>query len=97
MEIPEVFKLYYPHGLSGYDKEGSPVIIVPFAGFDSNGILHAASKREMISVTLKQFEDYLELARQQATKHGAVALKIVVIIDMMDFNLKQFTFRPGKD
>lgn len=95
MEIPEVFQRYYPHGLSGYDKEGSPIIIVPFAGFDSNGILHAVSKKEMITVTLRQFEDYLELGREQATKHGAAALKITCIIDMMDFNLKQFTFRPG--
>ena len=97
MEIPEIFQRYYPHGLSGFDKEGSPVIIVPFAGFDSNGILHTVSKKEMITVTLKQFEDYLDLARQQANKHGPAALKITCIIDMMDFNLKQFTFRPGTE
>lgn len=95
MQIPEVFQKYYPHGISGFDKEGSPIVIIPFAGFDSYGILHAGSKREMINVTLKLFEEYLELARRQAAVHGPAALKLTCIIDMMDFNLKQFTFRPG--
>lgn len=31
---PEVFANTYPHGTTGFDKEGSPIIFIPFAGID---------------------------------------------------------------
>lgn len=92
---PEVYKNYYPYGLAGFDKEGSPVIVVYFAGLDTYGILHASTKKDMVKASAKYLERYLSLARQQAEKHGPAASKLTAIIDMVDFNLKQFTFRPG--
>ena len=36
-KIPEVMKKYYPGGLAGYDKAGSPVWVVESAKFDLKG------------------------------------------------------------
>ncbi|XP_034252173.1 SEC14-like protein 2 [Thrips palmi] len=94
---PEVLDKYYPSGLSGYDAEGSPVVVVPFAGLDIFGILNSVSKREFIQMTVKQMETYLFLGRQQAKQHGEGALGVVTIIDMANFNLRQWAWRPAGD
>lgn len=33
-QAPEFFADAYPHGTTGFDKEGSPIIFIPFAGID---------------------------------------------------------------
>lgn len=96
-EVPLIFKDYMPHGLSGYDKDGAPVIIVPFAGLDMYGILHAATQKEFIRATIKLFEYYLNLAKQQSKKHGEIANQLTVIFDMEGFNLKQYLWRPASE
>lgn len=53
---PEVFANTYPHGTTGFDKEGSPIIFIPFAGIDVWGLLHSASKRDIIRNTIKLLE-----------------------------------------
>lgn len=55
-EAPEIFKGAYPHGTTGLDREGSPIIFIPFAGIDVWGLLHCASKREIIKNTIKLLE-----------------------------------------
>lgn len=72
------------------------VVVVPFAGLDIFGILNSVSKREFIQMTVKQMETYLYLSRQQAKEHGESALGIVSIIDVANFNLRQWAWRPGK-
>jgi hypothetical protein len=51
-----VFKEFVPFGTTGFDKEGSPIIFVPFAGIDIWGILHSASKHDIIKNTIKLLE-----------------------------------------
>ncbi|KAL7307736.1 hypothetical protein TKK_0000410 [Trichogramma kaykai] len=94
-EIPPMLVNYLPHGLSGYDKDGAPVIIVPFAGLDLYGILHVVSKREMIKTTVKLLENYLRICREQSEKHGRDASQCTVIFDMENFNLRQYMWRPA--
>lgn len=55
-ESPAVFKDFIPHGTTGFDKEGSPIILIPFAGIDIWGILHSASKHDIIKNTIKLLE-----------------------------------------
>lgn len=55
-ETPAVFKEAYPHGTTGFDKEGSPIIFIPFAGIDIWGLLHCAQKRDIIKNTIKSLE-----------------------------------------
>lgn len=43
-QIPSVFDRYFPSGLSGYDKDGAPVVILPFSGMDIWGMLHTVTK-----------------------------------------------------
>uniref|UniRef100_A0A146LVK3 SEC14-like protein 4 n=1 Tax=Lygus hesperus TaxID=30085 RepID=A0A146LVK3_LYGHE len=95
--MPEVYKTYYPSGQVGFDKEGSPVYVIPFAGVDMFGLLQSATKTEFVKTALKLLETNLALARAQAEKHGPGAGKVTGILDMTGFNLKQFTWRPAAE
>lgn len=95
-EAPKLLQKYCPHGLAGFDKGGSPIIIVPFSGMDMYGVLHAVSRSDMIRFTLQQLEYYMGIAKEQSKIHGPEARQFIVIFDMDNFYLKQFAWRPGK-
>lgn len=94
-EPPEVLQKYYPSGISGFDKDGAPVVIVPFAGLDIWGVLHSVKKGDFIRNTIKHIEMYSEIARKQAAIHGQVASQVTVVFDMENFNLRQYAWRPA--
>ncbi|XP_047001241.1 SEC14-like protein 2 [Schistocerca americana] len=94
-EPPEVLKKYYPSGISGFDKDGAPVVVVPFAGLDIWGMLHSVSKRDFIRNTIKYIETFSGIARKQAAVHGQVASQVTVVFDMDNFNLRQYAWRPA--
>ncbi|XP_075220520.1 SEC14-like protein 2 isoform X3 [Lycorma delicatula] len=94
-EPPEVFSKYFPSGICGYDKEGAPVIVLPFAGLDMWGFMHSVSKSDFMKVTIRKLEEYLSIARRQAELHGPQAAQLVAVIDMTDFNLRQYAWRPA--
>lgn len=58
-EPPAVFKDFTPYGTTGFDKEGSAIIIIPFAGIDIWGLLHSASKHDIIKNTIRLLEGQL--------------------------------------
>lgn len=88
---PEVIKLYHPSGTCGYDKDGAPVIIVPFKGFDPIGLLSSASKLDLIKITGKILETNVRLAAETQEN------QLVVIFDMEGFDIKQYTSRPAAE
>lgn len=92
---PQVLVDYIPSGLTGYDKEGSPVVVVPFAGFDVCGLLKSVSPKDMIRFLAQKVDSYIEIARLSSLKHGPKASQVNCIVDLTDFNLRQFTWRPG--
>ncbi|XP_076277712.1 SEC14-like protein 4 [Lasioglossum baleicum] len=92
---PQILEAYLPHGHSGFDKDGAPVIVVYFDALDLYGILHVVPRRDMIKVTIKYLEEYLKLCREQMQKHGPAAGQVVVIFDMQGFNLRQYLWRPA--
>ncbi|XP_014467504.1 PREDICTED: SEC14-like protein 2 [Dinoponera quadriceps] len=94
-EPPQVLKDYLPYGSSGFDKDGAPIIIVPFAGLDMYGILHVITQKEFIKCTVKILDQYLKLANEQAKQHGQIANQLTVIFDMEGFNLKQYLWKPA--
>lgn len=94
---PQILKDYLPFGLSGFDKDGAPVVFVLFSGLDLYGILHVVSRREMVKFTIKALEGYLKLCAEQAKKHGPAANQVTVIFDMEGFSLKQYTWRPAAE
>lgn len=65
------------------------VIFVPFGGLDIVGILHSASKQDAVRMTVKVLEYYLDIA----AKTGGH--QVVVVFDMVGFNLKDYAWRPG--
>lgn len=72
------------------------VIVIPFAGMDMWGMLHTVSRADFIRNTLKQLEKYMDIGYQQSLKHGPQARQFVILFDMAGFNVKQYTWRPGK-
>lgn len=94
-KAPEEVVAYYPSGLSGFDKDGSPVVIIPFAGLDMWGMLHSVRKSEFIKMTLQKIEYYLSIMDEQVKKHGQQAAKVNLILDMENFNIRQYTWRPA--
>ncbi|KAI8434560.1 hypothetical protein MSG28_003106 [Choristoneura fumiferana] len=96
-KAPEVLETYFPSGSTGFDKEGSPVIIVPFVGLDAWGLLHAVTKTDVIRMILRHLERYLALARAQAQTHGPHALKVTVLFDLEGFNMRQYAWKPAAE
>uniref|UniRef100_A0A1L8DYS2 Putative phosphatidylinositol transfer protein sec14 n=1 Tax=Nyssomyia neivai TaxID=330878 RepID=A0A1L8DYS2_9DIPT len=86
---------YLVHGLSGFDKEGAPFLVVPFGPLDMYGILHTVSQGDLVRVIIQYLEKYLQLAHQQSQTHGSNARQLVVLFDMDGFNVKQYTWRPA--
>ncbi|XP_070492722.1 SEC14-like protein 4 [Chironomus tepperi] len=96
-EAPAVFKDYIPHGSTGFDKDGSVVIFIPFNGIDIWGLLHSASKHDIIKNTIRVLERYMKLAYEQSKIHGPDARKFLVIFDMDNFSMKQYAYRPAAE
>ncbi|KAI5720556.1 hypothetical protein M8J77_008561 [Diaphorina citri] len=94
---PEALVDRLPVGITGYDKEGSPVLCVPFSQLDIAGMLHAVTKNDIIRLVAKTVEGFIEEARRQGEKHGPGATKLVAIFDMSDFSMKQYAWRPAAE
>ncbi|XP_041977556.1 SEC14-like protein 2 [Aricia agestis] len=92
---PPKMEKYVPCGQVGFDKEGSPVVIVPFISLDIVGLLHAATKSDMIRIIIRVLETNLAIARKQAETHGPAALKVTVIFDLDGFNIREFAWKPA--
>ncbi|XP_026757927.2 SEC14-like protein 2 [Galleria mellonella] len=96
-EGPEILQKYFPSGSTGFDKEGSPVIIVPLVGLDVWGMLHSLSKSDVIRMVIKHLENYLAIAQKQALTHGPAALQATVIFDLEGFSMKQYAWKPAAE
>lgn len=90
-EPPETLGLFYPSGSTGCDADGAPVIFVPFSGLDIIGILYASTKQDMVRLTIKVLEGHLGRARETG------ANKVVVVFDMVGFNLRDYAWRPAAE
>lgn len=94
---PEFLVKYFPHGTTGYDKEGSPIILIPYGGIDIWGLLHSASKHDIVKRTIKLLEGFMKIAYEKSLTHGAEARKFVVIFDMEGFSMRQYAYRPAAE
>ncbi|XP_013146261.1 PREDICTED: SEC14-like protein 2 [Papilio polytes] len=96
-KAPEALEKHFPSGTTGFDKEGSPVIIVPFVGLDVWGLLHSVSRTDVIRMILRHLENYLASARKQSLVHGPDALKVTVLFDLEGFNIRQYAWKPAAE
>ncbi|XP_019881886.1 SEC14-like protein 2 [Aethina tumida] len=88
---PEAVELYHPSGTCGTDREGAPVIVVPFAGLDIVGLLHSVARQDLIRTTIKILEENLQIAQETGAR------QVVVVFDMDGFNLRQYAWRPAAE
>ncbi|XP_059057009.1 SEC14-like protein 2 [Achroia grisella] len=96
-EGPELLQKFFPSGSTGFDKEGSPIIIVPLIGLDVWGMLHSLTKSDIIRMILKHLEHYLAMSQKQSLTHGSSALQLTVIFDLEDFSMKQYAWKPAAE
>uniref|UniRef100_A0A8D8LHI7 SEC14-like protein 2 n=1 Tax=Cacopsylla melanoneura TaxID=428564 RepID=A0A8D8LHI7_9HEMI len=96
-EPPDALVNRLPCGLTGYDKQGAPVLSLVFSQFDVAGLLHCVSKNDVIRYVAKTLEGYIEEARRRGETHGPQASKLVAIFDMSDFSMKQYAWRPAAE
>ncbi|XP_014371048.2 SEC14-like protein 2 [Papilio machaon] len=96
-KAPEALEKHFPSGTTGFDKEGSPVIIVPFVGLDVWGLLHSVTRTDVIRMILRHLEHYLASARKQSLVHGPNALKVTVLFDLEGFNIRQYAWKPAAE
>lgn len=94
---PEPLQDRLPTARTGYDKQGAPILVVPFRELDIPGMLHAVSKNDIIRLLAKTLEAHIEEARKQGEIHGPNASKLVAIFDMTDFSMKQYAWRPAAE
>lgn len=94
-KVPQPLNDYTPHGLCGFDKDGCPIILIPFAGMDMWGMLHTVSRADFIRATIQNLENYMRIGYEQSKTHGPKARQFVILFDMQGFHLKQYTWRPG--
>lgn len=66
------------------------VIVIEFAGLDLVGLLHSASRQDLIRTTIQILETLLKMA-----KENDGSSRINVICDMEGFSLRQYAWRPG--
>jgi hypothetical protein len=59
-------------------------------------MMHCITKSDFIKMTIKTLELYLSIAQQQAEKFGQEASKVICVMDMDNFNIRQYAWRPGK-
>lgn len=60
------------------------------------GMLHTVSRADFIRSTIKTLEKYMNVGYEQSGNHGPQARQFIVLFDMAGFNVKQYTWRPGK-
>ncbi|CAG7636611.1 unnamed protein product [Allacma fusca] len=92
-EAPEVFRLYYTIGITGFDNENSPVVIVPFGRMDLYGIIAAGGKENFIKFTLQNLENCLfRMKGKKNPKNGKEVTRLVVIFDCENFSLRTLSY-----
>ncbi|KAH8302644.1 hypothetical protein KR044_009257, partial [Drosophila immigrans] len=96
-EAPQALREYLPYGLMGYDNEGSPVIVCPFANFDIWGMMHCVTRFEFQKYLVLLLERFMRDAYQQSLVHGWKARQLVVFFDCEGLNLKQYAWRPAAE
>ncbi|XP_017011315.2 SEC14-like protein 2 [Drosophila takahashii] len=94
---PKALQEYLPYGLMGYDNEGSPILVCPFANFDMWGMMHCVTRFEFQKYLVLLLERFMKIAYEQSQKHGWKARQLVVFFDMQDVNLKQYAWRPAAE
>jgi len=91
---PVVLRNFYPGGFAGFDRDGSPVWIIPFGGADMKGILACVSIEEFLDFTLKIVECSMSLMRKKSQSSGKPVTQHVFIFDLDGFSLITATHGP---
>jgi hypothetical protein len=92
-EAPEVFRLYYTVGLTGFDKENSPVVIVPFGRMDLWGLISSGGKENFVKFTLQTLETCLfRMKGKKNPTNGKEVTRITAVFDCENFALRTLSY-----
>jgi len=93
---PEVLIQYFAGGLTGFDKEGFPVFIMPTGKLDMTGLTLSAKRHDIVMYNVYQVEQCYRVLQEQSEKVGQRIDQVIMISDMDGFTLK-LLFSHGMD
>lgn len=96
-EAPEVLRKYYPGGMTGHDRDGCPVWLIPFGNCDLKGMLMSTTKEEMMAYVIRSFEFIEEDLKAQSIKLGKAVETQTYIFDFGDFSVRSIASRAVLD
>lgn len=64
---------------------------------DMWGMLHTVSRTDFIRNTIKILEHFVAVGHEQSLKHGPQARQFVVLFDLSNLNIRQYTWRPAAE
>ncbi|KAB7501471.1 hypothetical protein Anas_11251, partial [Armadillidium nasatum] len=92
---PEVLKKYFASGIAGDDKEGNPVVIIPYGNIDMRGLTKSCDSKELIKYFAQIFENAVLIMRQRSRERREPMGKLINLVDAENFSLGDFTYRPA--
>ncbi|XP_023237943.1 SEC14-like protein 2 isoform X1 [Centruroides sculpturatus] len=94
---PEIFSYYWKFNTSSHDKDGNPVLFIRYGCYDMRGMFQAAKISEIKKFFAKSMEIIIRDCEEQTKKLGRYVGKLFVLIDMDQFSLHQFLYKPAFD
>lgn len=92
---PKLLQRYLPLGQCGTDKDGCPVWILPFGYYDIRGLLQSAKKADLIMHVVHVVEGVMMRMEQQTIKLGQPITQHYLIIDLEQFGILHFMWKPA--
>jgi len=92
---PEVLTRYYPAGVSGQDKDGSPVLIFHAGNCDLKGTLQSVSADQYIMHTIWVFEKIVKELESKSHDANQPLKKVTVLFDLENLDMKLLFWMPA--
>ncbi|XP_070539154.1 SEC14-like protein 2 [Ptychodera flava] len=94
---PEVILKYFPGGLVGQDKDGSPVLIDPMGNIDAKGLLRCVKGKDILRSRMKFMEKYYEEVLPELSEKAGKRIEGMVYIADLEKLGTRHLWKPAAD
>ena len=64
----KILEKYFPGGLAGFDRDGSPVLVELFGKYDMEGLMRSCTRSDLEKVKIFQCQEVIRLWQEQSAK-----------------------------
>ncbi|XP_073806593.1 SEC14-like lipid binding 8 isoform X2 [Danio rerio] len=93
-QVPEVIDKYLSGGMCGHDREGSPVWYDVIGPLDPKGLMHSASKQDLIKSKVRDCEILQKDCDRQSERLGRNIESITMVYDCEGLGMKHL-YKPA--